>query len=69
MKGLEMKKCNTMLKEKLKETSTIPSIKIDQREYLTGEKIVPPNQNRVIKEATFKYPCFPEALEKQTNKK
>ena len=41
------------------------SEKIDQYEYLTGEEILPPNQRRVIKEATFTYSSLGKALVKQ----
>ena len=34
-------------------------------EYLTGEKILPPNQSRMIEQAKFTYSPSGKALEKQ----
>ena len=39
--------------------------KIDKNEYLTGEKIVPPDQRRVIEQAKFTYSRLGKAFEKQ----
>ena len=35
--------------------STLPSGKIDNYEYLTGEEIVPSNQRQIIEQAKFRY--------------
>ena len=40
--------------------------KIDKYEYLTGEKILPPDQRRVIEQAKFAYSPLGEPFEKQT---
>ena len=40
--------------------------KIDKYEYLTGDKILPPDQRRVIKQAKFAYSPLVKAFEKQT---
>ena len=44
----------------------LSSGKIDKYEYLTGEKILPPDQRRVIEQAKFAYSPLGEAFEKQT---
>ena len=41
--------------------------KFDKYEYLTGEEILPLDQERVIEQAKFKYSLLNQALEK-TNK-
>ena len=46
--------------------STLWSGKIDKHEYLTGEKILPPDQSRVIKQAMFAYSPLGKAFKKQT---
>ena len=46
--------------------SVSSSGEIDKYEYLTGEKILPPDQRRVIKQATFAYSPLGKAFEKQT---
>ena len=37
------------------QTSTLSSGKIDKYEYLTGEEILPSNQQRIIEQAKFTY--------------
>ena len=45
--------------------SLLSSRKIDKYEYLTGEKILPPDQRRVIKQAKFAYSPLRKAFEKE----
>ena len=46
--------------------SALSSRKIVQYEYLTGERILPPDQKRVIEQAKFSYSPLGKAFEKQT---
>ena len=46
--------------------SALSSGKIDKYEYLTGEEILPSNQQRVIEQAKFTYSLLGKAFEKQT---
>ena len=46
--------------------SAISSGKIDKYEYLTGEEILPSNQQRIIEQAKFTYSPLGKAFEKQT---
>ena len=45
--------------------SALSSGKIDKYEYLTGEEILPPDQNRIIEQAKFIYSPLGKAFEKQ----
>ena len=45
--------------------SALSSGKIDKYEYLTGEEILPSNQQQVIEQAKFTYSPLGKALEKQ----
>ena len=45
--------------------SALSSGKIDKCEYLTGEEILPSNQQQIIEEAKFIYSPLGEAFEKQ----
>ena len=45
--------------------SALSSGKIDKYEYLTGEKILPSNQQQIIQQAKFNYSPLGKALEKQ----
>ena len=45
--------------------SALSSDKIDKYEYLTGEEILPSNQQQIIQQAKFKYSPLGKALEKQ----
>ena len=45
--------------------SALSSGKIDKYEYLTGEEILPSNQQQIIQQAKFAYPPLGKALEKQ----
>ena len=40
--------------------------KIDKYEYLTGEEILPSNQQQIIEQAKFTYSPLGKAFEKQT---
>ena len=60
-----------IIDEKLKddinrEAAKISSDKIDTYEYLTGEEILPSNQQQIIEQANFTYSPLGEAFEKQT---
>ena len=46
-------------------TSALSSGKLDKYEYLTGEEILPSNQQRIIQQAKFNYSPLGKALEKQ----
>ena len=46
--------------------STLSSGKIDEYEYLTGEEILPPNQQQIIEQAKFTCSPLGKAFEKQT---
>ena len=45
--------------------SALPSGKIDKYEYLTGEKILLPDQSRIVEQAKFTYYPLSKAFEKQ----
>ena len=51
---------------KVKKILALSSEKTDKREYLTGEKILPPDKGKVIKRAKFTYSSLGKALRKQT---
>ena len=46
--------------------SALSSGKIYKYEYLTGEEILPFNQQQIIEQATFTYSALGKAFEKQT---
>ena len=46
--------------------SALSSGKIDKYEYLTGEEILPSNQQQIIQQAKFNYSPLGKALEKPT---
>ena len=58
---LKMKNYNMTAK-----ISALSSGKIDKYEYLTGEEILPPNQQQIIEQAKFTYSPLGKAFEKQT---
>ena len=63
---LKIKNCNMILKEKLqKDHQTLSSVKIKKYEYLTGDKILPSNQNQTIDQAKRTYSSLGKAFEKQ----
>ena len=45
--------------------SALSSGKIDKYEYLTGEEILPSNQQQIIEQAKFTYSSLGKAFEKQ----
>ena len=45
--------------------SVLSSNKFNNYEYLTGEKVLPPNQNQMIEQAKFTYYPLGKAFEKQ----
>ena len=45
--------------------SALSSSKIDKYEYLTGEEILPSNQQQIFEQAKFTYSPLGEAFEKQ----
>ena len=46
--------------------SALSSSKLDKYEYLTGEEILPSNQQQLIEQAKFTYSPLGKAFEKQT---
>ena len=46
--------------------SALSSGKLDKYEYLTGEEILPSNQQQIIQQAKFNYSPLGKAIEKQT---
>ena len=46
--------------------SVLSSGKIDKYEYLTGEEILPSNQQQIIQQVKFTYSPLGQAFEKQT---
>ena len=46
--------------------SALLSGKIDKYEYITGEEILPSNQQQIIEQAKFTYSPLGKAFEKQT---
>ena len=46
--------------------SALSSDEIDKYEYLTGEEILPSNQQKIIEQAKFTYSPLGKAFEKQT---
>ena len=60
-----MENYNMILIEKLQKISALSSGKIDKYEYLTGEEILPSNQEQIIEQAKFTYSPLGKAFEKQ----
>ena len=54
------------INRKAAKTPALPSGKIDKYEFHTGEKILPPDQRRVIGQAKFIDSPLGKAFEKQT---
>ena len=48
--------------------SALSSGKTDKYEYLTGEEILPSNQQQIIEQAKFTYSPLGKAFEKQTKR-
>ena len=53
------------INRKAAEISALSSGKIDKYEYLTGEEILPSNQQQIIEQAKFTYSPLGKAFEKQ----
>ena len=53
------------IKREAAKISAFSSGKIDKYEYLTGEEILPSNQQRIIQQARFNYSPLGKAFEKQ----
>ena len=53
------------INRKAAEISALSSGTINKCEYLTGNKILPPNQQQMIKQAKFTYSLLGKAFEKQ----
>ena len=53
------------INRKAAKISALSSGKIDKYEYLTGEEILPSNQQQIIQQAKFAYSLSGKALEKQ----
>ena len=49
--------------------SALSSGKIDKYEYLTGEEILPPNQQQIIEQAKFTYSPLEKLLKNKQKKK
>ena len=60
----EKLQCN--INREAAKTSALSSGKIDKYEYLTGEEILPSNQQQIIQQAKFTYSPLGKAFEKQT---
>ena len=54
------------IKREAAKRSALSSGKIDKYEYLTGEEILPSNQQEIIEQAKFSYSPLGKAFEKQT---
>ena len=54
------------IKREAANISALSSGKIDKYEYLTGEEILPSNQQRIIQQAKFNYSPLGKAFKKQT---
>ena len=61
---LKMKNYN-MTKISAAKISALSSGKVDKYEYLTGQEILPSNQQQIIQQAKFNYSPLGKALEKQ----
>ena len=62
---LEMRKYNMILTEKQQKYQPYHLAKIDKYEYLTGEEILPSNQQQIIEQTKFTYSLLRKAFEKQ----
>ena len=63
---LEIKKLQYDINREAAKISALSSDKIDKYEYLTGEEILPSNQQQIIEQAKFTYSPLGKAFEKQT---
>ena len=64
MMRLEMKNYNMILIEKQAKISALPSGKIHKYEYLTGEEILPFNQQQIIEQSKFTHSLLGKSFEK-----
>ena len=62
---LEMKNYNMILNREAAKISALSSGKIHKYEYLTGEDILPSNQQQIIEQAKFTYSLLGKDFEKQ----
>ena len=62
---LRDKKLQYSINREAAKISALPSDKIHKYEYLTGEYILPFNQQQIIKQARFIYSLLGKAFEKQ----
>ena len=62
---LEIKKLQYDFNIEAVKISALSSGEIDKYEYLTGKKILPPDQKTVIEQARFAYSPLGKAFEKQ----
>ena len=62
---LEIKKLQYDINREAAKISALSSGKIDKYEYLTGEEILPSNQQQIIQQAKFTYSPLGKAFEKQ----
>ena len=60
-----MKNYNNDINREAAKISALSSGKINKYEYLTGEEILPSNQQQIIEQAKFTYSPFGKAFEKQ----
>ena len=61
-----MKNYNNDINREAAKISALSLGKINKYEYLTGEEILPSNQQQIIEQAKFTYSPFGKAFEKQT---
>ena len=61
-----MKNYNTILIGRLLKYQLYHQAKLINNEYLTGEEILPSNQQQIIEQAKFTYSPLGQAFEKQT---
>ena len=53
------------INRKAAKISALSSDKTDKYKYLTGEKVLPPDQRRMVESTKFAYSPFRKAFEKQ----
>ena len=63
---LEIKKLQYHIDREAANISALSSDKIDKHEYLTGEEILPSNQQQIIEQARFTYSPLGKTFQKQT---
>ena len=61
-----MKKLQYDISREAVKISALSSGRIDKYEFLTGEEILPSNQQQIIEQAKFTYSFLRKAFEKQT---